>query len=287
MGKSRKKGGPPPRVKAKSAPRPQPSAAASKKAVPPAPAPGEEKTVLHIGWCSALPERLHAAFRQPGWKVIRMDVNAALNPDIAGVFTDIKPVQSASIDAVWCPHLLHRFFLHDVLTGLRECFRVLKEGGRLITSVPDAQLAATYLANNKPFETVYDSPAGPVTAIDMLYGFVPALREGKTFLAHRTGFTAESLGLAMRETGFTNIQVQRDVAEITALGFKYRYDHPDRVERLALGKATRVPVNAPVAPAATAPAPAAAPAKGANTATADWLYQAPAAWKPLGLNKPS
>ncbi len=193
MGKSRKKSGPPSRVQAKQAQRKAPAASSIKPLKP-----GEEKTVLQIGWGSAFPERLHATFKQPGWKAIRMDISSAPKPDIIGTFLEMPMLESASVDAIWCPYVFPRFTLRYVLQGLRECFRVLREEGQLYTAASDGQLAATFLAHSRPYAPVYQSPAGPVHALDMLFGFGCTARGGKTFSTHRSAFTQESLGLAMR-----------------------------------------------------------------------------------------
>ncbi len=283
MGKSRKRGGPPPQVKAKA----KTAAVKAKKPAPAAPkkAPGSQ-TVLHIGWSTAVPERLHKAFRTPEWKSVRVDMDPSTKPDIEALFTEMKDVETASMDAVFCPHMLQRFFPKDAEKGLRECFRVLKEGGFLMVSLPDGQLAATFLANNKVEEAVYQSPVGGITALDMLYGYGPSIQAGKFHFAHRTAFTAESLGLLLRNVGFTNIRVQRDRGgDISAVGHKFRFDHPYRVERLSITTTPAATVSSPPVPAAPQVVAKAAPAAAKPNPQSDWLESAPVEWKPLGLKK--
>ncbi len=53
------------------------------------------------------------------------------------------------------------------------------------------------------------SPAGPISPIDMLYGHRAAMAAGNHYMAHKTGFTAKSLGRALRECGFAATVVER------------------------------------------------------------------------------
>ena len=245
-----KKGGPPASVVAK-----QKNARGKKAAKSSAAADSQaEKNVLVAGISSEVPNPLHKAFRAGKWQVKHIDPNAQLNPDFCGVITDMKQVKSGSMDAVWCPHILQRFFCHDTATGLRECFRVIRDGGFLLVAVPNAQKAAAWLAHSRHQEALYNAPAGSVTALDVLYGFSPAIAKGNMHMMHRTAFTPESLGTALRDAGFTNIKVQAENFEITAVGYKLNYSDPARVERIAM-LAPKDPKTPEVAsPSASAPA---------------------------------
>jgi hypothetical protein len=49
---------------------------------------------------------------------------------------------------------------------------------------------------------LYMSNSGPVSPIDMLYGFRPAMERGNLYMAHHTGFTLKSLTDACIRAGF-------------------------------------------------------------------------------------
>jgi|GEM_PF-3691545 len=51
-------------------------------------------------------------------------------------------------------------------------------------------------------QPAYQSPAGPIAPLDMLYGHRPALARGNLYMAHRTGFTLTSLMNMFRTAGF-------------------------------------------------------------------------------------
>ena len=68
--------------------------------------------------------------------------------------------------------------------------------------------------------TVYESPAGPVAAIDMVFGFRPSVARGNAFMAHRTGYTADSLGKKFSAAGFQRINVERKRLDLWVIAYK-------------------------------------------------------------------
>jgi hypothetical protein len=51
-------------------------------------------------------------------------------------------------------------------------------------------------------QTLYESPAGPIAPIDILYGLRSDLAKGKIYMAHKTGFTYSALQDAFFKSGF-------------------------------------------------------------------------------------
>ena len=56
---------------------------------------------------------------------------------------------------------------------------------------------------------IYESPAGPVTAHDVLFGFGPAFAQGHTAMAHRCGFTPTMILRQLTEADFPEIVLRR------------------------------------------------------------------------------
>src|SRR5262249_45372388 len=83
--------------------------------------------------------------------------------------------------------------------------------------------------------------AGPVSALDMLYGFGRAIARGNAFMAHRTGFTAETLGRKLKEAGFTSIQLKRDRYDLWATGYKLPKGHPQSSDKIVILDPSRKP----------------------------------------------
>jgi hypothetical protein len=247
-------------------------------------AAASRKTVLQLGWMSATPGRFEAQFPPALWQEIRYDCDARVQPDIHGPLERLDGVADATVDAVMLPQVLQRFPLHLVAQILKEALRVLKDEGCAILTVPNAQLASVYVANNQPLHPLYDTKVGAITPLDLLYGLRSGIAQGEPHFQHRSGFTHEQLGGMLRECGFTNIAVQRKGYEITAVGFKFPYGHPERVERIAMGPPSEVEAPRPPQVPRAEALPGTKPLVGANGLPDD-LDLPPAMWKPLGLRQ--
>lgn len=65
------------------------------------------------------------------------------------------------------------------------------------------------LEDVRPTEDVLlQSPAGPITGLDMIYGYRPALKECP-HMAHKTGFVEASLHKAIELAGFSESYTRR------------------------------------------------------------------------------
>ena len=127
------------------------------------------KTFLHVG--HGLQNKSSCfGFNNDNWKEIRLDFDKNVNQDIVGTLTDMKSVETGSVDAVYSSHNIEHIFPHEVPIALREFYRVLKEDGIVVITCPDIQSAGEALTQDKLFETLYESPMGPVTAFDVLFG---------------------------------------------------------------------------------------------------------------------
>ena len=165
------------------------------------------RRVLHVGCGPHNAMKLHSTFI--GWQEIRLDIDPTVQPDIVASITDMAPVATDSMDGVYSSHNLEHLYPHEVPLALGEMRRVLKPGGFLLITMPDLQTVAEMVAADKLEDAAYESPMGPIAPIDILYGFRPSLAVGNLFMAHRTGFTARSLGATLCRAGFSEVRVQR------------------------------------------------------------------------------
>lgn len=176
--------------------------------------PSDKKLVLHVGCGPDEHANLHPRFRTPEWHELRFDIDTGVKPDIVGSMVDMVGVPDEAVDAVWSSHNLEHVYAHEAIQALAEFHRVLRPGGEVLITMPDLQRVAELIANGKLEDPFYHGPAGPLTPLDVLYGKGDWIAAGRTFMAHRTGYTSKTLGRKLRNAGFRDVVVERNTAEI-------------------------------------------------------------------------
>ena len=159
------------------------------------------KTFLHVG-CGPQNKSQIKGFNNDDWKEIRFDIDEKVNPDIVGTLTDMNSVETASVDAIYSSHNIEHLYPHEVPLALNEFNRVLKDDGIVVLECPDLQQVCEAVANDKLLEPSYESPSGPISPIDMLFGYRPSLAKGNHYMAHKCGFTYSVLNQAFLQAGF-------------------------------------------------------------------------------------
>jgi SAM-dependent methyltransferase len=190
------------------------------------------KTVLNVGGSSraiALPAQ-YSQFKQ-----LLLDIDPRGAPDILCDARDLTTHDAGSIDAVYCSHNLEHYYRHDVPRVLAGFLHVLREGGFAQIRVPDieAVMRITIERGLDIEDVLYQSPAGPIKVLDVLYGYgVEIERSGQDFFAHKTGFTRKSLLKALHQAGFAKLYCVTKNLEINVLAFK---GAPDQATRQLFG----------------------------------------------------
>lgn len=191
--------------------------------------------LLHVGCGHKRAAHLPAPFNGPYWRETRLDLDPAVAPDVVASLTDMRVIADGSMDAVFSSHNLEHLEAHELPTALAEIRRVLSSKGIAVVNVPDLEPIAKAILAGGLMETAYLSSAGPVAPIDMLYGFRPDLAAGNRYMAHRTGFTAKSLGNALIQGGFGAASVRQDQSwSLWAVACR---DPADAAEAAALAEA--------------------------------------------------
>lgn len=167
------------------------------------------KTFLHVGCGGKHKDKTTRGFNTPEWGELRLDIDGNVNPDILGTMTDMAAVADASVDAIFSSHNIEHLYPHEVPVALKEFRRVLKPDGYAVITCPDLQAVSTLIADDKLTEPAYESPAGQIAPIDILYGHRPALARGNLFMAHRCGFTQKVLVGALKAAGFATVAARR------------------------------------------------------------------------------
>jgi SAM-dependent methyltransferase len=159
------------------------------------------KTFLHVG-CGSQNKSKIKGFNNDNWKEIRFDIDKNVKPDIVGTLTDMKLVETGSVDAVYSSHNIGHIFPHEVPIALREFYRVLKEDGIAVITCPDLQSVCEAVVIDKLLEPLYESAEGPISPIDILYGNRQAIAKGNEYMVHKGGFTYSVLNTSFFEAGF-------------------------------------------------------------------------------------
>jgi len=166
-------------------------------------------TFLHVGCGPKHKDQTTRGFNQPHWLEKRLYIDESVKPDVIGTMTHMPSVQSGSVDAIFSSHNIEHLYPHEVPLALTEFLRVLHEDGFLVVTCPDLQSVCSLVAEDKLTDAAYESPAGPIAPLDILYGHRPSMARGNLYMAHRCGFTEKVLVATLQAAGFKTVASMR------------------------------------------------------------------------------
>jgi hypothetical protein len=179
------------------------------------------RSVLNVGGGSkatAIPEYF------AGWRHDLLDIDPRGGPDIVCDARELTRLPSGTYDAIYCSHNLEHYYRHDGLEVLRGFLHVLNDTGFAEIRVPDIArvIAVLYEQQLELDDVLYHSPAGPISAHDVVYGLQSEIKQsGQDFYAHKTGFTRKSLSTFLMEAGFQRVYLATEpFLAVHALAFK-------------------------------------------------------------------
>jgi len=191
------------------------------------------KTLLHVGCGHSSLVDLPAFFQDGTWEEIRYDINPDVSPDIVGTTQDMSLIEDGSIDAIYSSHNIEHIWAFEVPGVLAEFRRVLAPSGLAMILCPDILSVAQAITEGYLDKPVYMAPAGPITALDILYGYHEDIARGNLYMAHKTAFTAETLAAHLAKAGFGAVSIGRDhVLGLHALAHSRQLSEPD-ADRMA------------------------------------------------------
>lgn len=160
-----------------------------------------------------------------GWQHDLLDIDPRGEPDLVCDARELTGLTGGVYDAVYCSHNLEHYYRHDGLNVIRGFHHMLNETGFAEIRVPDiAQVIAAVREREMELDDVlYQSPAGPISAHDVVYGLQKEIQEsGQDFYAHKTGFTPKSLGKILLDGGFPLVflSTEQQALAVHALAFK-------------------------------------------------------------------
>lgn len=165
---------------------------------------------LHVGCGNKRKDRTTPGFAGDQWQELRFDIDPAVRPDLVGSMLDMSAVATGSMDALFSSHNIEHLYAHEVPQALAEFRRVLNPAsGFVVITCPDLQSVAALIAEDKLGDPAYESPAGPITPLDIVYGHIASLANGHLYMAHRTGFTQKLLTQFLLQSGFAKVISKR------------------------------------------------------------------------------
>jgi SAM-dependent methyltransferase len=177
------------------------------------------KRVLNVGGNSKeipLPPQ-YAEFEQ-----VLLDIDPAAQPDVLCDARELGTLPPEQFDAIYCSHNLEHYYRHEVPAVLAGFRHVLRADGFAHIAVPDIEqvMRETLKRGLDIDDVLYESAAGPIHVVDVLYGWSRQIAEsGNDFFAHKTGFTRKSLNAALQRARFPYIFTGQGALEVVALAF--------------------------------------------------------------------
>ena len=177
------------------------------------------KRVLNVGGGS---KQIGLPPQYAGFEHVLLDIDPKGNPDVCCDARELATLEADQFDAIYCSHNLEHYHRHDVPRVLAGFRHVLRPGGFAQIRVPDIP-AVMKMALERGLDvedTLYDSPAGPISVLDVIYGLGREIEaSGVDFYAHKTGFSNLSLNRALQRAGFGRTYSALGNLEINTLAF--------------------------------------------------------------------
>lgn len=184
-----------------------------------------QKLVLNAGSGAQSLRTRYTFFDPKHWREVRMDLDPNVGPDFVGSMTNMRAhFSAASFDAIWSSHSLEHLHTHEIPIALAEFRRILRDDGFALISCPDLETVMTLFLNHGPDHVVYQSPAGPITPMDMMFGHTTSIAAGNLHMAHHSGLTAERLGDLLLNAGFAEAITKQQNFDLWAVGLAHNVD---------------------------------------------------------------
>ncbi|HUO54730.1 MAG TPA: methyltransferase domain-containing protein [Rhodoblastus sp.] len=217
----------------------------------------QKRRILNAGSGVLGHGRIPACFAPDQWQEVRLDIDPAARPDIVASLSNMRgKVADASFDALYSSHAIEHLFAHEVIPAFAEFRRVIKPNGFALVTCPDLAMIARYLLQHGAEAIAYESPAGPIRPIDMIFGHSRSIAEGRVAMAHRTGFTPARLARVALAAGFGEVRaIEGDYFDMWAIMLGPQASAAELAPIFAGSKLARLFGNAPERHQAVAQAP--------------------------------
>lgn len=182
------------------------------------------KKVLNVGGNS---KAIPLPPQYSGWAHVLLDIDPRGNPDVVCDARELRTLPPGTYDSIYCSHNLEHYYQHDVKKVLAGFLHILQADGFAFIRVPDIEAVMRVVVQKglDIEDVLYQSPAGPITVRDVLYGYgVEIERSGNDFYAHKTGFSQKSLIATLKAAGFGTVYSGTGNLEVVAYAFRHKPD---------------------------------------------------------------
>ena len=128
------------------------------------------KRVLNVGGHS---KEIPLPPQYADFEHLLLDIDPKGSPDIVCDARNLTSLDANQFDSVYCSHNLEHYYHHDVPRVLAGFLHVLNDGGFAYIAVPDIDkvMRLTIDRGLDISDVLYQSDAGPITVLDVLYGY--------------------------------------------------------------------------------------------------------------------
>lgn len=148
----------------------------------------------------SLPDLLHGEKTKQGtYANARIEEGADF---IQGDITDL-PFEDNYADYILCVDVIEHLRMRDVPVGLKELYRVLKKGGKIVMMTTDFDDLVDYW--NEIREKSFDINKY-LEIVEIIYGNQAGRDEGEL---HKSAFNAEYFNIVLQQAGFDNYKLDR------------------------------------------------------------------------------
>lgn len=179
-----------------------------------------QNTVLNVGAGKSTIDNSIFVDGLTDLKEYRLDIDKKNNPDICLDVNDLTAIEDDSFNAVYCSHMVEHLDFFKVIPTIKNFLRITKASGEVRIIVPNLKSIAYEIYSGNLLNPVYDSPGGPISPVDILYGHRASVIRGSEFMRHKTGFTKESFEQMLAEAGIDNFEVKEFGFDLVVRLFK-------------------------------------------------------------------
>lgn len=137
------------------------------------------------------------AEKRSGW--VCVDANADLEPDVVAHADKLPMFADGCAEVIEACHLFEHLMVDEARAALREWWRVLAPGGRLMLELPNLRRCLEIMGKHKD-DNGYD------IGLSGIFGWPPLIRNEGVWQVHKWGWTPETLSEELLAAGFSDVE---------------------------------------------------------------------------------